>query len=158
MLKLDIQTFADEETRNYHIGNGTKLGYSATESGTKTYINGITTIPEIGGSPDEVDTDSLDNMKYHTTIDGLMPAVKLDIEMNMEDPSAEANIKKVYDLEQSGNTYYWFVEYSNGITVSFRSKVKYSFAETTSGELLKFTMHLSAIGEPTTTIPASVSL
>ena len=147
-----------EDERNYHIGNGTKLGYSSTSEGTRTYINGVTNIPEIGGSPDEVDTDSLDNLKYHTTIDGLMPAVKLDIEMNMEDPSAEANIKKVYDLEQSGNAYYWFVEYSNGITVSFRSKVKYSISETTSGELLKFTMHLSAIGEPTTTIPSSVSL
>lgn len=158
MLKLDIQLFAEEETRNYHAGNGTKLGYSSTESGTRTYINGVTTIPEIGGSPDEIDTDSLDNLKYHTTIDGLMPAVKLDIEMNMEDPSAEANIKKVYDLEQGGNTYYWFIEYSNGVTVSFRSKVKYSIGETTSGELLKFTMHLSAIGEPTTTVPSSVSL
>ena len=158
MLKLEIQLFAEEETRNYHIGNGTKLGYSSTASGTRTYINGVTTIPEIGGSPDEVETDSLDNIKYHTSIDGLMPAVKLDIEMNMEDPSAEANIKKIYDLEQSDTAYYWFVEYSNGVTVSFRSKVKYSIGETSSGELLKFTMHLSAIGEPTTTIPTSVSL
>ena len=145
-----------EETRNYHAGNGTKLGYSTTESGTRTYINGVTTIPEIGGSPDEIDTDSLDNLTYHTTINGLMPAVKLDIEMNMEDPSAESNIKKVYDLEQTGNTYYWFVEYSNGVTVSFRSKVKYSFNETTSGDLLKFTMHLSSFGEPTTTLPTSL--
>ena len=147
-----------EEERNYHIGNGTKLGYSSTSTGTRTYINGITTIPEIGGSPDEVETDSLDNLKYHTTIDGLMPAVKLEIELNMEDPSAESNIRQVYDLEQSGNTYYWFIEYSNGVTVSFRSKVRYSIDETTSGELLKFKMYLSAIGEPTTTIPTNVSL
>lgn len=145
-----------EETRNYHAGNGTKLGYSTTENGTRSYINGITTIPEVGGATDDIETDSLDNLKYHTTIDGLMPAVKLDIEMNMEDPSAEANIKKVYDLEQSGNVYYWFIEYSNGVTTSFRSKVKYSINETTSNELLKFTMHLSAIGEPTTTLPTSL--
>ena len=145
-----------EETKNYHIGNGTKLGYSSTAEGSKTYINGITTIPAIGGSPDEVDTDSLDNTKYHTSIDGLMPAVKLEIPMNMEDPNAESNIKKVYDLSESGSTYYWFVEYSNGITVSFRSKVRYSFNETTSGELLTFTMYLSAIGEPTTTFPSGI--
>ena len=144
-----------EEVRNYHIGNGTKLGYSETENGTKSYINGITSIPEVGGSPDEVETDSLDNLKYHTTIDGLMPAVKLELELNMEDPSANANIKQVYDLEQSGKTYYWFIEYSNGITVSFRSKVRYSFSETSSGELLKFKMYLTAIGEPTTTVPST---
>lgn len=142
-----------EETRNYHIGNGTKLGYATVSDGEKTYLNGVTSIPAVGGSPDEVETDSLDNIKYHTSIDGLMPAVKMEIEMNMEDPNAEANIKHVHDLAESGETYYWFIEYSNGITVSFRSKVRYSFNETTSGDLLKFTMYLSAIGEPTTTIP-----
>lgn len=145
-----------EDERNYHIGNGTKLGYASTLAGTRTYINGVTNIPAIGGSPDEVDTDSLDNQKYHTTIDGLMPAVKLEINMNMEDPTAESNIKKVYDLAESGNTYYWFIEYSNGITVSFRSKVRYSIDESASNELLKFTMYLSAIGEPTTTLPSSI--
>lgn len=144
-----------EEERNYHIGNGTKLGYAETSDGEKTYLNGVTNIPAIGGTPDEVDTDSLDNLKYHTTINGLMPAVKLEVEMNMEDPTAESNIKKVYDLAESGKTYYWFIEYSNGVTVSFRSEVRYSINETTSGELLKFTMYLSAIGEPTTSLPVS---
>lgn len=144
-----------EEERNYHIGNGTKLGYSATAEGSKTYINGVTNIPAIGGTPDEVDTDSLDNTKFHTTINGLMPAVKLEIEMNMEDPTAESNIKKVYDLAESGKVYYWFIEYSNGVTVSFRSDVRYSISETTSGDLIKFVMYLSAIGEPTTNIPIS---
>lgn len=144
-----------EEERNYHIGNGTKLGYATTSDGDKTYLNGVTNIPAIGGTPDEVDTDSLDNVKYHTTINGLMPAIKMEVEMNMEDPTAESNIKKVYDLAESGQAYYWFVEYSNGVTVSFRSEVRYSINETTSGELLKFTMYLSAIGEPTTTLPVS---
>jgi hypothetical protein len=146
----------EEETRNYHIGNGTKLGYASTSTGTRTYINGVTNIPAVGGTPDEVDTDSLDNLKYHTTINGLMPAVKLEINMNMEDPDANSNIKKVYDLAESGNIYYWFIEYSNGVTVSFRSDVRYSIDETTSGELIKFTMYLSAIGEPTTSLPASI--
>lgn len=145
-----------EETRNYHIGNGTKLGYSSTQNGTRTYIHGIVTIPEVGSNPDKVETDSLDNMKYHTSIDGLMPAVELELELNMEDPAAESNIKQVYDLEQTGNTYYWFIEYSNGVTVSFRSKVKYSIDETTSNELLKFKFYLNAIGEPVTTLPTSL--
>lgn len=144
-----------EEERKYHIGNGTKLGYSETSSGEKKYINGITNIPEVGGSPDEVDTDSLDNIKYHTVMDGLMPAVKMELEINMEDPDAEANIKQVYDLEKTGKEYFWFIEYSNGIVVSFKSKVRYSISETTSGELLKFKMYLSSSGEPTTTIPVA---
>ena len=142
--------------QTFTLGHGTKIEYSATENGAYKQLYAATSIPEIGGDADQVSTDSLDNEKFHTSIDGLMPAVKMEINMNMEDPDAQSNIKKVYDLAESGNVYYWFVEYSNGVTVSFRSDVRYSINETQSGELLKFTMYLSAIGEPTTTIPASI--
>jgi hypothetical protein len=142
-----------EQDISYSLGNGTKLGYSSTSDGEKTYLKGIKSIPAIGGTPDEVDTDSLDNLKYHTTQDGLQPAIKMEIPFNMEDPTAEANIKLVYDLAEAGTPYYWSVEYTNGIKVQFRSKVRYSINETNSNELLGFTMYLSAIGEPETTIP-----
>lgn len=134
----------------YSLGNGTKLAFADSESGVKTYLKGVKSIPAIGGTPDEVDTDTLDNLKYHTVQDGLQPAIKMEIPFNMEDPSAESNIKKVYDLAEAGTAKYWFVEYTNGVVVSFRSKVRYSINETNSNEIIGFTMYLSAIGEPET--------
>lgn len=138
----------------YTLGHGTKIEYSATENGTYTRLYGATSIPEVGGSPDQVSTDSLDNERFHTSIDGLMPAVKLDIPFNLDSQSAQANLKNVYDMAQTKNEYYFKITYTSGVVVSFKSVVTYSINATNPNELETFTMHLSAVGEPTITVPA----
>lgn len=137
----------------YTLGHGTKIEYSATENGTYTRLYGATSIPEIGGEADKISTDSLDSEKFHTTIDGLMPAVSLAIPFNLDAESANANLKKVFDMEATGNEYYFKITYTSGVVVSFKSVVKYSIGATNPNELQTFTMHLSAIGEPTITVP-----
>lgn len=104
---------------------------------------------------DQVSTDSLDNQKFHTSIDGLMPAVNLDIPFNLDTQSAQANLKKVFDMEASGNEYWFKITYTSGVVVSFKSVVKYSIGATNPNELETFTMHLSAVGEPTITVPTT---
>lgn len=139
----------------YTLGHGTKIEYSSTENGSYTRLYGATSIPEIGGDADSVSTDSLDNQKFHTAIDGLMPAVNLDIPFNLDTQSAQANLKKVHDMEQSENEYWFKITYTSGIVVSFKSAVKYSIGATNPNELETFTMHLSAVGEPTITVPTA---
>ena len=141
----------------YSLGHGTKIEYSSTENGSYTRIYGPTSIPEIGGDPDQVSTDSLDNSKFHTSIDGLMPAVNLDIPFNLDTQSAQANLKLVHDMAEAGSEYWFKITYTSGIVVSFKSVVRYSLGATNPNELETFTMHLSAVGEPTITVP-SVSL
>ena len=140
---------------SYSLGHGTKIEYSSTENGTYTRLYGATSIPEIGGEPDKISTDSLDSEKFHTSIDGLMPAVTLDIPFNLDTESANANIKKVYDLEATGNEYWFKITYTSGVVVSFKSIVKYSLGALNPNELQTFTMHLSAVGEPTITVPTA---
>ena len=139
----------------FTLGHGTKLEYSATENGTYKQLYGATSIPEIGGTPDRVSTDSLDNEKFHTAIDGLMPEVALDIPFNLDVQSAKANLKDVYDMEATGNEYYFKITYTSGVIVSFRSKVKYSLGVANPNELETFTMHLSPVGEPVITVPTT---
>ncbi len=139
----------------FTLGHGTKIEYSATENGTYKQLYGATSIPEVGGDADQVSTDSLDNVKFHTSIDGLMPAVNLDIPFNLDTQSAQANLKEVYDMEATGNEYYFKITYTSGVVVSFRSVVKYSLGATNPNELETFTMHLSAVGEPTITVPTT---
>ncbi len=139
----------------YTLGHGTKIEYSATENGTYKQIYGATSIGEVGGSPDRVSTDSLDNEKFHTAIDGLMPEVALDIPFNLDAQSAQANLKEVYDMEQAGTEYYFKITYTSGVVVSFRSKVRYSLGAANPNELETFTMHLSPVGEPTITVPTT---
>ena len=122
--------------KNYHAYNGTKLEYSETEEGTYTRIYGLRTIPDIGGEPNTIDTTDLDNTEYETNMYGLKPAQAYSLEFNMQDPSAEANIKLASDLEDSGLNYYWKLTYSNGIIVKFQSKVKTTILGGSSNDLI----------------------
>ena len=139
----------------FTLGHGTKIEYSATENGTYKQLYAATSIPEIGGTPDRVSADSLDNEKFHTAIDGLMPEVALDIPFNLDVQSAKANLKEVADMETAGTEYYFKITYTSGVIVTFRSKVRYSLGAANPNELETFTMHLSPVGEPVITVPTT---
>ena len=139
--------------KNYKAANGSKIEYCATQEGNYTQIKGLKGIPEIGGEPNQIDTTDLDNTEFETAMNGLKPAQRYNLEFNMEDPAAEANIKLASDLEDSGNTVYWKLTLSNGIVVAFKSAVKTTINEASSGDLIGFTMHLAPEEEPTVTIP-----
>ena len=148
----------EEEERNYHAYSQTTLEYSTTASGTYTRVYGLRVVPDIGSEPDDIETTTLDNQKYKTSILGLQDIQKYTFEFNMEDPSSESNFKIASDLEDSGNVYYWKLTLSNGIVISFRSKVTTSIQGGEYGDLIGFTMTLAPIGEPTKTFPSNVSL
>lgn len=148
----------DEFEKNYHSYNGTKIEYSTSESGVYSRIYGLKTVPDIGGEPNKIDTTDLDNTEYETNMYGLKPAQAYTLEFNMQDPSAEANIKLASDLEDSGLDYYWKLTYSNGVVVSFQSKVKTTIQGGSSNDLIGFQMHLAPKNEPTKTIPTNASL
>lgn len=136
------------------LSAGSKVEYSSTENGTYTKINGLLSIPQIGDTPEKVPTTSLDNLKYETSINGLMPAPEMAFEFNMEHPQAGANINLV-DALANGSVYYWKITNSNGIVHSYKSDVTYSFNETAVGDIFKFTMYHAPQEEITTTIPTS---
>jgi len=144
--------------KNYHAYNGSKLEYSSTETGSYTRIHGLRNLPDIGGEPNEISTTDLDNEEYETAMYGLKPVQKYTFEFNMQDPSVTANIKIASDLEDADNFYYWKLTYSNGITVTFQSKVKTTILGGNSGDLIGFQMHLAPKNEPVKTIPTNVSL
>jgi len=136
----------------YSAFNGSKLEYSTTEIGSYTQIYGLKTIPDIGGTPNQIDTTDLDNTEFETAINGLKPAQQYEFEFNCEQPSAEANIKLVSDLEDAGTKVYWKLTLANGIVVSFQSDVRTTINGGSSGDLIGFTMILAPISEPVVTI------
>jgi len=139
--------------KKYNALNGTKLEYSTTETGTYTQIKGLKTIPDIGGTPNTIDTTCLDNTKFETAISGLIPVQTYEFEFNLEEPSATSNIKLVSDLEDNGTIAYWKLTYGSGIIIKFRSDVKTTIKGGSSGDLEGFTMTLTPIDEPTRTLP-----
>ena len=139
----------------YSALNGSKLEVASTAEGTYSQIYGLLTIPDIGGTPNKIDTTDLDNTKYETNILGLIPASEFDFEFNCEDPSNVANIKKVYEMAEADTDYYFKLTYSNGVVITFDSKVRITIQGGSSGDLQKFTMHLAPNSEPVITIPTT---
>lgn len=90
----------------------------------------------------------MDNKKFKTAIQGLQDVQKYTFEFNMEDPSANANIKLASDLEDANEAVYWKYELSNGVVVSFRSKVTTMIKGGSYGDLIGFSMTLCPIDEP----------
>lgn len=125
----------------YNILNGTKVQYSETEAGTYTDLIGVKTLPDFGSTPNKVDTTTLDNTVYETNINGLIPALDLTYELNLEAPSATANIKKVYDMAESDTAYFWKVTLKSGIVIAYKSKVKYGIKGGSSEDLETFEMY-----------------
>lgn len=135
----------------YTASKGSKLEYQT--GSTWTQVKGLLAIPEIGSEPNKISTTSLDNLKYETEVNGLMPAPALSFEFNMEDPEVTANINLVHTLSQDTTAKAWKITYSNGVTVEYNSKTIYSFNEVGVDEIAGFTMHHAPEGEPTITIP-----
>lgn len=142
-----------EEERNYHTFSQTKLEYGDTAAAITNRLYGLRVIPDIGSEPEDIETTSLDNVKYKTAISGLQDVQKYAFEFNMEDPTAESNYKKACELEDAGQPKYWKLTLSNGIEITFRSKVSTSIQGGEYGDLIGFTMTLTPIGEPEKKFP-----
>lgn len=135
-----------DTVRYFHAYNGTKLEYSATENGTYKQIACITQAPDIGGEPNTIDTTNLDNTEYESAILGLKPVQTLTFEFNLEDPTVTSNIYLASQLEDADEVYYWKYTLSNGIVITFQSKVKTTILGGGSADLLKFSMTLTPEG------------
>jgi hypothetical protein len=152
-----------EIQRNFHAYNGTKLWYATTDNEPSstpdtasqtdwTQIACITSAPDIGGEPNDIDTTNLDNTEYETAILGLKPVQKYTFEFNLEDPASTANMYLASQLEDNGTDAWWYYKLSNGIVVKFQSKVSTTILGGGSQDLLKFSMTLAPKSEPTVVI------
>ena len=148
-----------ETLGTYGISAGSKLSYGTLGSGgampsSWNDLLGCTQIPDIGGSPDTVESTTLDNLKYRTYVKGLQDLGVLDFPFNLEKPAAAANINAIAGLDED-TVYGWKITYASGITVAFKSKPSYSFNAVGVNEIESFTLHLIPTAEPTITVPSA---
>lgn len=147
------------EGAKYTAYNGSKLEYKESSGSSFTRIYGLRQTPDVGGTPNKIDTTDLDNLKFETAINGLQPAQEFDFEFNMEDPEATSNIYLVSQMEDSGKVYSFKYTLANGITIEFDSDVRTTILGGSTGDLIGFQMHLSPISEPVVTVtPAEEGL
>ena len=144
---------------SYKISAGSKLSYGALGTGgafpsSWTELVGCTEIPEIGSAPDNVDSTTLDNLKYNTAVPALIDLGTLDFPFNMEIAQTGANINVIAGLDEA-TVYGWKVAYSTGVTVQFKSKPRYSFDAVGVNAIQAFTLHLTPEDGLTITVPTT---
>ena len=129
----------------YGISAGSKLSFATITSGTiGTYTDlvGCTQIPDLGQAPEEVDSTTLDDLVYMTSVPGLINIGTLEFPFNLEHPSATANINVIAGLDKD-TIYAWKVTYASGVVVTFKSRPRYTFNAVGVNELETFTLHLT---------------
>lgn len=140
----------------YKISAGSKLSFGSLVQGAYpenwTDLQGCTEIPDVGGSPDTVESTTLDNLVYRSYVKGLQDLGSLDFPFNLETPSASSNINLVAGLDKD-TLYGWKIEYASGVTIKIKSKPSYSFNAVGVNEIESFTLHLIPEEEPTITVP-----
>ena len=144
---------------SYKISAGTKLSYGELGSDgsfptTWNDLIGCTEIPELGTAPDNVDSTTLDNLKFNTAVPGLINLGTVDFPFNLENPSTSSNINVIAGLDENV-VYGWMVTYATGITVKFKSKSRYSFDAVGVNEIQGFSLHLTPEDGLTIDVPTS---
>lgn len=140
----------------YGISAGSKLSYATITGGvvgTYNDLKGCTQIPDLGSTPEAVDSTTLDDLKYKTSVAGLIDLGTIDFPFNLEHPAATSNINVIAGLNES-TTYAWKVTYASGVTVTFKSKPRYSFNAVGVNELETFTLHLTPEDGLTVNVPS----
>ena len=143
---------------NYAIMTGAKLEVapiSGQTVGDYQQIKGLNNIPDIGSEPDRVEATTFDDLVYRSYVAGLQDTDSLTFGFNLALPNATANIKVVYDMASTGNTYSWKLTYASGITVVFVSKCFYSLAGGAPNDLTQFNLNLIPEGGFTITVPST---
>ena len=131
----------------YKISAGSKLSYGSLGTGgalpaTWNDLKGCTEIPDLGSAPENVESTTLDNLVYTSSVPGLIDPGTIDFPFNLELPAAASNINVIAGLD-ADTVYAWKVTYASGVTVTFKSQPRYSFNAVGVNEIESFTLHLT---------------
>lgn len=139
---------------------GTKLEYSTNNGTSWKRVYALASTPDFGGSPNKIDTTTLDNTVAETSINGLQPASEVQYEFNVQslvDYGNEANIKLIKDLADAKTNAKWRLTKASGITFEYSAVPSISYSADESGGLEKFVMYHDLKSDITVTIPTITS-
>ena len=132
---------------------GTKLEVQVSNAWKR--IHGLVSTPDFGGEPNTIDSTTLDNKEYESSVKGLQPAVALNYEINVQQLSDEdANLRVVKALADAGSTNKWKLTKASGVTFEYDAKTSISYNADDQAAIEKFTIHHDLKGDITITLPA----
>lgn len=133
---------------------GTKLEYSTDEGSKWTRVYGLASTPDFGGQPNKIDTTTLDNTVSETSTNGLMPAVELSYEFNVQElNNANANLRQIKTLADAKTKAKWRLTKASGMTIEYEAIPTISYTADEQGGIEKFTMYHDLKSDLTILLP-----
>lgn len=132
---------------------GTKLEFSADGS-TWTRVYGLASTPDFGGEPNTIDSTTLDNTVYETAVQGLMPAVQVSYEINVQLLNdAAANLRVVKAMADAKSIDHWRLTKASGTKFEYQAKTTISYNADEQASIEKFTIHHDLKSDIKVTLP-----
>lgn len=133
---------------------GTKLEYSTNDGTSWTRVYGLASTPDFGGEPNKIDTTTLDNTVSETQTLGLMPAVELSYEFNVQVLNdANANLRQIKALADAKTEAKWRLTKASGTSFEYSAVPSISYSADEQAGIEKFVMYHDLKSEVTVTLP-----
>lgn len=142
---------------------GTKLEYSTDDGTTWVRVYGLASTPEFGGQPNMIDSTTLDNTEYETSVLGLQSAPEISYEINVmalnathtdrEGHTVEPNLKLVKALADSKSINKWRLTKASGITFTYDAVTRIGYNSDEQASIEKFTIYHDMKSKITVALP-----
>lgn len=121
---------------------GAKLSVSDTNGGDYTEIPGLQEIPELGGDPEQIDVTTLED-----TVKRSIPGVQDLGDLAFTFLYDKTNFLALKSGLDTTTTYYWKVEFNDGLQVTFEAIPNIKLSGGGSNAALTFTINMSLQSE-----------
>ncbi|WP_410495015.1 phage tail tube protein [Cellulosilyticum sp. ST5] len=129
---------------------GAKISVSDAESGTFTDIPDLQEVPEMGGDPEQIDVTTLKD-----TVKRSIPGVKDLGDLSFVFLYSKANYLELNEKLDSKTKYFWKVEFSDGLIMSFEAIPNLKLAGGGVNTALTYSINMSLQSE---IVPSSASV
>lgn len=136
------------------LSKGIKLGYSATGTTSYTDIPNLQEVPDLGGTPDQVDVTVLTDSVYHN-INGIKNLGELAFTFLYDNSSETSNYRVLKGLEDDGTIVNWQVTFPDGTKFTFSGQVSVTVNGAGVNTALQFTATIALQSDITVTHPTA---
>ena len=123
---------------------GTKLEFSTDGSEWKR-VYGLASTPDFGGQPNTIDSTTLDNVEYETSVLGLQPAAEVSYEINMmayvKENQDIHNLQLVKALADAKTQVKWRLTKASGLKFEYDAIPRIGYNADEQASIEKFTIY-----------------
>ena len=135
------------------LSKGTKLSIKVPPATSFTEIPGLQSVPELGGTPDKLETTTLETSSK-TYINGLLDNGDLEFTFLYDNSTSTSNYRVLKAVQDAGTTCDFEVEYPDGTGHAFSGQPSVRMNSAEPNAVLTFTTAIALTSDIDVTNPA----